>query len=117
MSAHQNNLLKIVTNVVTETTNPQKFSLVFSATIICLVYNCIENPEGAVNQFMILLIDMVYNLFPSTPTTFTVGYMLRQFAAEHPYIGWGSIYEIFSGMSTMFGLWCVVKLWQLLPFT
>lgn len=94
-----------------------KISTAFTAVIICFVYNCISNPTGAINQFMITIIDMVYGLFPSTPINYTIGYMLRQFASQYPLIGWGVVYEIFAGMSFMFGLWCVVKLWQLLPFT
>lgn len=107
------NLIQII-----KTTDPiVKISTVATGSIVCFLYNIINNPEGAINQFMIFLVDMVYSLFPSTPQQYTIGYMLSQFAAEHPYIGWGVIYEIFSGMAVMFGLWCIVKLWQLLPFT
>ena len=109
----QDSLIKIVTQAPTSI----KISAVFSATIICLIYNCISNPAGAVNHFMVILIDNFYGIFPSTPEHYTIGFMLEEFAKEHPYVGWGVIYEIFAGMSGMFGLWCVVKLWQLLPFT
>lgn len=106
-------LIKIV-----KTTEPSiKISTLAIGSIVCFIYNVIADPDGAINQFMIFLIDMVYSLFPSTPTQYTIGSMLSSFAAEHPAIGWGSVYEIFSGMSVMFGLWCIVKLWQLLPFT
>ena len=86
-------------------------------TLVYFAYNCVNNPEGAINTFMIMLIDMVYGFFPVTPNHYTIGYMLTEFSSQFPSIGWGVIYQIFYGMSVMFGLWCVVKLWQLLPFT
>lgn len=85
-------------------------------TIICLLYSCITNPAGAINHFMIICIDIIYSIFPSTPSEFTIGYMLTQFANDYPNIGWGIVYEVFSGMSVMFGLWCVVTLYKLMPF-
>ena len=85
-------------------------------TVVCLLYSCITNPGGAINHFMIIFIDVIYGFFPSTPVEFTIGYMLKQFSNSFPNIGWGIVYEVFSGMSVMFGLWCVVTLYKLMPF-
>lgn len=112
-----NLFIKVTTKLVSEVAKPANFPITFLATIICLIYNCIADPEGAINQFMIIVIDMIYSIFPSTPQQYTIGYMLRKFSEDYPIIGWGVIYEIFVGMAAMFGLWCIVKLWQLLPFT
>lgn len=86
-------------------------------TIIYVIYESIKNPQGAINHFMILIIDMVYSVFPSTPDSFTVGHNLQLFADSYPEIGWGVLFEIYQGFEVMFGLWCVVTLWKLLPFT
>ena len=87
------------------------------ASIFYLIYDSVQNPQGAINTFMILLIDIVYEVFPQTPDQYKIASLLSSFAVNYPQIGWGTVYEIFHGMSVMFGLWCVVKLWQLLPFT
>ena len=100
--------------------NTSIFAKVCSSTvvaIICLLYSCINNPVGAINHFMIICIDIIYDYFPSTPPEFTIGYMLTQFANSFPNIGWGIVYEVFDGMSLMFGLWCAVTLYKLMPFT
>ena len=85
--------------------------------IILFFYQIIRNPNGAVNTFMIFLFDNFYSYFPSTPEQFKIVSLLNSFAAEYPDIGWGVVYEIFSGMSVLFGLWAAVKIFKILPFT
>ena len=86
------------------------------ATIVCFAWNVITYPEGAINQFMIMLVDMIAGAFPSTPPQYQLYSMLDSFAAQFPMIGWGVVYEIFSGITGMLSIYLVVKLWRFLPF-
>lgn len=98
--------------------SPQaKVSQVAVATIVYFLYSVLQDPNGAINSFIILIIDHVIDIFPSTPEEYTIGFLLTNFAEEVPYIGWGVVYEIFEGMAGMFALWSVIKVWKLLPFT
>lgn len=94
-----------------------KVSQVAVAAIVYFLYSVLLDPTGAINSFMIMIVDHVYDFFPATPEQYTIGFMLTEFAADYPYIGWGVVYEIFIGMAGMFSLWCVIKVWKLLPFT
>lgn len=85
--------------------------------IICMLHQIINNPDGAINTFMIFLFDNFYGFFPSTPEQFKIANMLNAFATDYPNIGWGVVYEIFNGMGVMFGLWGGIKILKILPFT
>lgn len=85
-------------------------------TIICLIYQTIKNPEGALNQFMIMVLSSVLILFPSTPDNLKVGSLLSQFAAAFPQIGTCVLGEILSGIAGLAAVFLVVKLWRLMPF-
>lgn len=85
--------------------------------IVLFFYQIIRNPTGAVNTFMIFLFDNFYNYFLTTPEQFKVVSLLNSFAVEYPDIGWGVVYEIFSGMAGLFSLWAAVKIFKILPFT
>jgi hypothetical protein len=86
-------------------------------TIICFMYIVIQNPEGAINQFMITIISSVLILFPSTPSNFKVANLLQSIASANPTFGWGVVFEIFQGASGLFFVSLLVRIWKFLPFT
>lgn len=96
---------------------PIKIACPALMAIICLLYQSINNPDGALNTFLIFLFDNFYGFFPVTPEQFKIANMLTSFAANHPNIGWSVVYEVFSGMAVMFGLWSAIKVLKILPFT
>lgn len=83
----------------------------------CVLAASVANPKGAVNTFMIKLIDIIFEFWPSTPDDKKIGYMLGEFALEYPGIGWGPLYEIMHGVAILFGLILFFKLYKALPFT
>lgn len=85
-------------------------------TIICLIYQTIQNPEGALNQFMIMVISSVIVLFPSTPDDLKIASLLGQFNTAFPQVGSYVLAEIFSGIVGLSTVFLFTKLWKLLPF-
>lgn len=73
-------------------------------TIICLIWNCIQNPSGAINEFMCTVVDALVFSLPSTPSEYKIGTLLGAIGDSIPQIGWGPVYEIFTGMAGMAGL-------------
>ena len=115
MSAWFSLFLDVLT-VLTELVAKNKATCASVVTVICFGWNVVTYPRGAVNQFMIMVVDMIASVFPSTPSQYQLYSMLDAFAAKFPQVGWGVIYEIFSGISGMLGIYLTIKLWRLLPF-
>lgn len=86
-------------------------------TIVCFLYSCITNPEGAINQFMITILSSVLVLFPSTPENFKIGSLLAATAQAFPAVGWGPVFEIYQGALGIFTISLLVRVWKFLPFT
>jgi hypothetical protein len=85
--------------------------------IICFVAACIRNPEGAINLFMIKLIDIISVPFPSTPSQYKLGTILTAFFNTYDNIGYDTLFEIFQGIFGMLAIYLGVKLYKMLPFT
>lgn len=85
-------------------------------TILCLIYQTIQNPEGALNQFMIMAISSVIILFPSTPDNLKIASLLDQFNDTFPQVGSYVLTEILSGIVGLSTVFLFTKLWKLLPF-
>lgn len=62
--------------------------------ILCFLSNIILYPQGAINRFMIHLIDIIFLPLPSTPENWKLANILADFAASNPHVGWGILWEI-----------------------
>jgi hypothetical protein len=82
--------------------------------ILCFIWNVIEDPEGAINQFMIHVVDVVFAQLPSTPEDYKLASILADFAASNTAIGWGVLWEIIQVPMGLLSMLLVIKLIQFL---
>lgn len=85
--------------------------------VFCFLWDVIQHPNGALNKFMIWIIDYLLVIIPSTPDEYKLANMLIAFSEQVPSIGFDIIWEIFSGITGMLAIYLIVKLWKFLPFT
>jgi uncharacterized membrane protein len=85
--------------------------------IICFMVECINNPKGAINTFMIHFIDVIVDQFPSTPAQYTLSGLLSSYQATSPVISVGILSELFTMVIPIFSLYLLVKIYKFLPFT
>jgi hypothetical protein len=86
-------------------------------TIVCVAYQSVINPKGAINTFMIHAIDTVLAFFPSTPDNLKIGSMISGFYAAIPSpIGASLVHEIMVGVFALLPLFLAVKLYKMMPF-
>ena len=85
--------------------------------LLCFATNCILDPSGAINQFMITCIDLITSVFPSTPDNYKLANLLYEFSQQVPSIGWGAVNEIFEGIFGMLAIYLSYKIYKTLPFT
>lgn len=83
-----NAILKIL-----EVVEDKKFECLLF-TLICFAINVIAYPQGAINQFMVHVVDVTFLVLPSTPEDWKLASILADFAASNPHIGWGILWEI-----------------------
>lgn len=110
-------LLKGVKNILHWLNNPWGYCGIIFSSIFILIYQCIQNPEGAINSFMILLIDMIAGQFPETPAEYKLASLLSNFYAQVPWLPAAQLGEIFQGIARILSVFLFIKLWKLLPFT
>lgn len=84
--------------------------------VVGVLYASITNPSGAVNTFMIILIDIILVIFPSTPEEYKIRTLLAAMAESYPVFGWGIVSQIFVGIFGMLAIFFSVKLFRFLPF-
>jgi hypothetical protein len=85
-------------------------------TIVCFLYNCITDPDGAINTFFIWVLGYFLDYWPSTPSQYKFWSILNSFSEAYPQIGWGPIYEIFQGLMGMLAIYLSLKVIRFLPF-
>ncbi len=79
MGAALTELIKVTKDILHWLNNPWGYCGIIFSSIFILIYQCIQEPEGAINSFMILLIDMIADKFPSTPPEYKLGALLQGF--------------------------------------
>ena len=87
-----------------------------TAVIFFLIIACISDPNGAINTLMILIIDLVKDVFPNVPAGMTIASWVLSFQSSFPIIGGSVLIEVINGILGMIALISVVKIWKLLPF-
>lgn len=85
-------------------------------SIVALVLGAINNPEGAVNTFLIRMIDNVAFYFPSTPNNLKIGSLLGSVANMMPIVGQAIVYDIAQTIAAIFSIMAVIKIYKLIPF-
>ena len=117
MGAALTEIIKVLKNILKFLNNPWGYCGAIFSSIFILIYQCIQNPQGAINTFIIKIIDMIVDKFPSTPEQYKLGTMLGNFYSQVPWIPGTAITEIFQGIAAMLVIFLFIKLWKLLPFT
>ena len=93
--------------------------IVFCASLftpVAIILGCIKNPQGAVNVFIVKIIDLIHPIFPSTPANLKVAYLINQVGDQMPLVGKAVLFEIFQIISTIIGITVVIKIYKLIPF-
>lgn len=85
------------------------------AVILCFCVECIGNPKGAYNTFIIHLIDNVVSLLPSSPVTLVS--LINGYDNSNPSFSSALISNILSLCLPSLAVYLVVKLYKFLPFT
>lgn len=80
------------------------------AFILCFIWNVISYPQGAVNQFMIHIVDVVFEVLPSTPENYKLASILSDFAVSNTAIGWGVLWQIIQVPMGLLSMLLVIKL-------
>lgn len=94
------------------------FLVVFSSvgTIISLILGAIANPKGAVNKFLVLMIDNIATVFPETPDNLKVFNVLDSVGDSLPSIGRSIVYDVAATIASIVAIMIVVKIYKLIPF-
>lgn len=90
------------------------FAITF--VIFALMIAAIADPNGAINTFMILIIDLVKNVFPNTPDDMKIASWVASFQDTFPIIGGAILVETLNGVLGMIAMMAIIKIWKLLPF-
>lgn len=85
--------------------------------ILCFITECIANPKGAINTFIIHFIDISASILPSTPPQLTLSGFLSSYQATNPLFSVGILSEIFTIVFPLLSIYLVIKLYKFLPFT
>ena len=85
-------------------------------TIISIVLGAIQNPTGAVNLFLVKMIDNIAIFFPETPENYKIASLITEIDYKLPIVGKAIIYEIFQTISIILGILSVIKIYKLIPF-
>jgi hypothetical protein len=118
MGAAVTRIIKVLQEIAHFLDNPWGYCGVIFSSIFILIYQCIQNPQGEVNNYMIILIDIIVTPLPSTPENLKLSYLLNQMYAMMPnWMPTSAINEIMQGIGGMLGLFLFVKLYKMLPFT
>ena len=92
-----------------------KYALSFTAPI-ALVLGAINDPEGAINTFLIKGINLISVVFPSTPEDLKIASIINGLGDQLPLVGKAVIYEILQTLAVIFGLTLAIKIYKLIPF-
>jgi len=118
MGAALTRIVKVLQDISYFLNNPWGYCGVIFSSIFILIYQSIQNPDGAINTFMIRLIDLIIVIFPENPENYKIGTMLSNFYSILPsYIPTSAISEIMQGIGGMLAIFLVIKLYKMMPFT
>jgi hypothetical protein len=76
----------------------------------------VDDPVGAVNAFICMVIDMIAGFFPSTPENLKISNILTSIGNQMPAVGRAVVYEVFSTIAAIAGIALVFKIYKLIPF-
>ncbi len=84
--------------------------------VVAVIVGTIQNPEGAVNTFLIKIIDLIHPIFPSTPDNLKIFSLLDEVAGSMPSVGRAIVYDVAQTLSVLAGFLVIVKIYKLIPF-
>lgn len=110
------NPFQAIYNLIRHVATPPAILASILIPVAYVVSSAFINPQGALNTFLIKVIDMIFLFWPSTPTHMQIGYLLNQFALQFPALGMGLVYEIMAGVGGILLLVMFFKLIKIIPF-
>ena len=84
--------------------------------VLAVILGAVANPEGAVNTFLIKIIDLIAPVFPSTPDNLKIFYILDSVSNQMPAIGRYIVYDIAQTIGSIVAIVIVIKIYKLIPF-
>jgi hypothetical protein len=84
--------------------------------IVALASGIVEDPVGAVNAFICMVIDMIASFFPSTPENLKISRLVTAAGDRMPLVGRAVVYEVFGTIVSIAAIALVFKIYKLIPF-
>lgn len=85
------------------------------SSFLAVVLGAMADPAGAVNSFMVRLIDWTAIYWPETPQGMQIATLITQ-AIDPSSVGGAVVLEIASTASLMLSVVLLIKLYKLIPF-
>ncbi|MEM9817615.1 MAG: hypothetical protein AAF827_14600 [Cyanobacteria bacterium P01_D01_bin.6] len=79
-----------------------------------VILGTFANPEGAVNSFLVRLIDWIAPYMPSTPENLKLANLI--FSGGAIPIGQAVLNDVFQLIGLMLGVVLIIKIYKLIPF-
>lgn len=85
-------------------------------SIVAFLLGALADPQGLMNQVVCSAIDYVAFIFPSTPDNLKIANIINGLGDSIPGVGRSVIREIFTTITSIFGIALVIKIYKLIPF-
>ena len=85
-------------------------------TPLALILGAIQDPDGAINSFLIIGIDLISSVFPSTPEDLKIASIINSLGDSLPLVGKAVIFEILQTIGVIISITAIIKIYKLIPF-
>lgn len=79
------------------------------AGFICLIAESFRNPEGAINTFMIKVVEVMLIAWPQTPPEYKIANLILGMRSYFPGFQWVIVLEIVQGLAGILAIVLIVK--------
>ena len=108
--------MNLLFNIFLKYIKPLLVFAVSTNLVLQVIIGAIKNPTGAVNTFLIKIIDLIHPIFPSTPESLKMSSLIEEIDAVIPVVGKSIIFEVLELILIILGVSLVVKIYKLIPF-
>jgi len=84
--------------------------------IVAFVVAALANPSGWVNQSLCFVLDMLFSVFPSTPSSLRIETLIVSLSSFLPSIGIFAVREAFHAFRDVASFLIIFKIYKLIPF-
>lgn len=108
------NALQLILNAIVQ--NPLKCAAALAIPLLCLATAAVADPKGAVNTFMLHMVDATFSVWPSTPPNMKIGYLVAEFIGQVPLADNFYVLQTLSGVTGILAIVIFFKVLKSLPF-